>query len=175
MKFIAFFLSVLLLCCSCSRKALTAVERTSARATAADTFHASQRADESRAVSAALAERFAAFSAADTVRDSVSTLLVVDTAGRVVYRERTLWHDSRRRSIAATASAVSRSDTLCRSLTAADTVRAAQCRAETVSTSATAAEPSRPWYKKALETLGGFLLVAALLALAFIGIRERNG
>lgn len=174
MKFIAFFLSVLLLCCSCSRKALTAVERTSA-STAADTFHASRRADEIRAVSAALAERFAAFSAADTVRDSVSTLLVVDTAGRVVYRERTLWHDSRRRSIAATASAVSRSDTLCRSLTAADTVRAAQCRAETVSTSASAAEPSRPWYKKALETLGGFLLVAALLALAFIGIRERNG
>lgn len=167
---------MLSLCCSCSRKVLTAVERTAAVTAAADTLHVSQRADESRAVSAALAERFAAFSAADTVRDSVSTLLVVDTAGRVVYRERTLWHDSRRSAYAATASAVSRSDTLCRSLTAADTVRTALRRSETVaSASASAVEASRPWYKKALETLGGFLLVAALLALAFIGIRERNG
>lgn len=172
MKFIAFFLLALLPCCSCSRKALTAVERTAA--TAADTLRASQRTDESRAVSAAFAERFSAFSAADTVRDSVSTLLVVDTAGRVVYRERTLWHDSRRSSVAATAAVSRRADTVARSVTAADTVRTSLRRSETA-TSTVAVEASRPWYKKTLETMGGFLLVAALLALAFIGIRERNG
>ncbi len=173
MKSIAFFLLVLLPCCSCSRKALTAVERT-ATATAADTLRASQRTDESRAVSTAFAERFAAFSAADTVRDSVSTLLVVDTAGRVVYRERTLWHDSRRRSLAAAAAVSRRADTVSRSVQTADTVRTASASTETA-TSTTTVAASRPWYKKALETLGGFLLVAALLALAFIGIRERNG
>lgn len=151
---------------------MTAVERSVQ--TAADTLRTSRRTSERAERSAVSLETFAAAYAADTVRDSVGTLLVVDTAGRVIYRERTLWHDSRRRSEAATATNSQAADTVRQLVATADTVRTAAKSVETAASRQTVT-PDRPWYKKALETLGGLALVAALIALAFIGIKERNG
>lgn len=171
MKCSPLLLLACLLCCSCSHRALTATEKSTE--TAAETTKIAVREAETAEKTCTRAALNVAKTCSDTLRDSVRELLVVDTAGRVIYRERTAYRDRLRAVTATTRESLDSVHTEAAALRLSDTLQTTAARIERESTTATAY--ALPWYKKALQALALIAFGAAVGGIAWTGLRARRG